>query len=138
MLMEHSEFVEEALRHVLPDECEFVGDAAVREIAAGPVEIVRAEHGSNLDLTEILVMLAATASLVQSTITICQSLAQAQARRVSVQEVMEAAQSAATDPSALDIPPDVRDSAVRYVVGRYYEGEAESRVRGTSSRYSEG
>jgi len=113
--MERSDLVVEALRNVLPHECDFIGDSAVREIATGPVEIVRVEHGSNLDLSGILVVVAAGATAIRHGIDIYVRLSNTLGRRASPEELKDAAKAAPSDPVTDALPPEIREKVYQYL-----------------------
>ncbi|HEU0052134.1 MAG TPA: hypothetical protein VFQ39_03110 [Longimicrobium sp.] len=110
--MDDVDHVVELLRELHPHECAFIGEAAVREIAAGPVEVVRAEHGSNLDLTQIILLVAATATGLNQGLALILALRKTLGRNPTVEEVeMEVA---ARPPNAFAaLAPEVRRKLIR-------------------------
>lgn len=135
--MDRLDFVVETLRHVLPHETDFIGDATVREIAAGPVEVLRAEHGSNLDLSGIIVAVAAVATAIRHGIEIYEKVLSARARRVSAEELQEAIEAAPTDPATASLSPEHREKIVQYLSEHLSAGSI-AELPGTTPRREEG
>jgi len=59
------DLIYELLYEVFPDECDIAGDANVRKIAIGHSEILRTRGGSNFDITQLVNLLIAAASLAK-------------------------------------------------------------------------
>jgi hypothetical protein len=109
------DLVVETLLHILPHHCDFIGDSAVRQIAAGPVEIVRAEHGSNLDLSRIIVVVEAGAKAIRQGIETYQALSAARAGPVTADELKEAIEAAPHAPPSDLLGPEIRNAVIRYL-----------------------
>lgn len=64
----NADLVVSILQELHPDECEFVGPTNLRDAVDPSVVFLPATGGSNIDLTSILSLLTATATLITSVI----------------------------------------------------------------------
>ena len=103
--MNNNKYIAEVLEHLFPDECDFAGPANIELLAAGPVEIVRTEHGSNIDLSEIIIMLAGSATFIKNTIDIYKAIAKARSTRPKALELKEAVEPTKGQFSTESPPP---------------------------------
>jgi hypothetical protein len=75
----------EVLEKFFPDECDLAGPANVRKVAEGNAEFVRAEYGANLDLTQVLTILAPVAVIINNAISAYKNSGREAARQQGVE-----------------------------------------------------
>lgn len=119
--MHERELVNEVLEKFFPDECDLAGPTNVRKIAGGNAEVVRAEYGANLDLTQVIAILASVAGVINNALSIYKNWEGA--KPPDKGELISATAESAGKASAA-VGPDEMEKIYEYVLRRLQEGAA--------------
>lgn len=113
--MNEQVLIAEVLEKYFPDECALAGPANVRKIAEGYVKFVRTEHGANMDLTQVLTILAAVAGILNNALSVYKNWGGSKPPEIT--ELRKAVESASGIPPS--VKPDELEKIYEYVLLRF-------------------
>lgn len=112
--MNEQALIAEVLEKYFPDECALAGPANVRKIAEGDVKFVRTEHGANMDLTQILTILAAVVGILNNALSVYKNWGGSKPPEKT--ELREAVEAASGIPPT--VKPDELEKIYEYLLQR--------------------
>jgi hypothetical protein len=112
--MNEQVLIAEVLEKHFPDECALAGPANVRKIAEGDVKFVRTEHSADMDLTQVLTILAAVAGILNNALSVYKNWGGSKPPEKT--ELREAVEATSNIPSG--VKPDELEGIYEYLLQR--------------------